>query len=371
MSSGSVGPERRLTLTRFLAQDIAGSFPAEVSRLYKDVLFQVADGVGKATLNRPEQLNALTLDMIRALDDKLGEWAGDKSIRAVMIFGAGDKAFCAGGDIRTLYEAGKSSDRSLLSEFFWHEYRLNYRIATYPKQLIAVMDGLIMGGGAGIGMNAPVRVATERAIFAMPECAIGLFPDVGAAHFLQRCPGEIGLFLALTGLRLRTAGLSYAGLVTDTIPAVRAAELMPETLSINNKGTRAADIAKLQPAIDVCFALNSLDAVITALKNRNDPGSVDSLNLLGRGSPTSLRVTFEHMRRMRGKDLAEVLKDGWRICQHMVAGTEFFEGVRALLIERDNVPKWQPAQLAGVTADIVERHFDKLPAQPDLDLKLN
>lgn len=338
--------------------------------MYTDVLFKVDDGVGKATLNRPDQLNALTLDMIKALDDKLAEWAGDKSIRAVMIFGAGDKAFCAGGDIRALYEAGKGSDRKLLSEFFWREYRMNYRVATYPKQLIAVMDGLIMGGGAGIGLNAPVRVATERAIFAMPECAIGLFPDVGAAHFLQRCPGEIGLFLALTGLRLRTAGLSYTGLVTNTIPAVRVPELMPENVSLNNQSTRAADIAKLQPAIDVCFSLNTLDAVITALKNRNDPGSQDSLNLLARGSPTSLRVTFEHMRRMRGKDLAAVLQECWRICQHMMAGTEFFEGVRALLIERDNKPRWEPAQLTGMTPDIVERHFAKLPDQPDLDLNL-
>src|SRR5688572_7819523 len=166
--------------------------------LFTDVLFEVADGVGKATLNRPQQINALTLDMIRALDDKLAEWAVDKSIRAVMIHGAGDKAFCAGGDIRALYDAKKNGNGKLLSEFFWHEYRLDYRIATYPKQLIAVMDGLTMGGGAGIGLNAPVRVASERVVFSMPECAIGLYPDIGAAHFLQRCPGELGMFLALT-----------------------------------------------------------------------------------------------------------------------------------------------------------------------------
>ena len=338
--------------------------------MFNDVLFRVDDNVGKATINRPEQLNALTLDMIRALDDKLAEWANDKSIRAAMIFGTGDKAFCAGGDIRALYEAGKGSNRALLSEFFWHEYRMNYRIAIYPKPLIAVMDGLIMGGGAGIGLNAPVRVATERAIFSMPECSIGLFPDVGAAHFLQRCPGEIGIFLALTGLRLRTAGLSWSGLITDTCPTVYAAGLMPETVSIHNKTTRGADIAKLQPAVDMCFSLNSLDAVITALKNRGDPGSMDSLNLLDRGSPTSLRVTFDHMRRMRGKDLAAVLKEDWRISQHMMAGTEFFEGVRAILIERDNKTKWAPAQLSGVTNDMIAPFFDKLPGQPDLDLKL-
>ncbi len=338
--------------------------------MFTDVLFTVADGVGKATLNRPQQMNALTLDMIRALDERLAEWATDKSIRAVMICGAGDKAFCAGGDVRALYEAKLAGGGSLLSEFFWHEYRMNYRIATYPKQLIAVMDGLTMGGGAGIGLNAPIRVASERVVFSMPECAIGLYPDIGAAHFLQRCPGEIGMFLALTGLRLRTAGLHYTSLVTHTIPADRLERLTPETLVMDNVKTRIADIAKLQPAIDICFSLNSIDAIITALENRNDPGSQDSLNLLRRCSPTSLKVTFEHMRRMRGKGLGEVLKENWRISRHMMAGPEFFEGVRALLIERDNTPRWQPATLSEVSAPAVTRYFDKLPDQPDLDLNL-
>lgn len=343
---------------------------AEAIPLFTDVLFEVADGVGKATLNRPQQMNALTLDMIRALDDKLAEWAADRSIRAVMIYGAGDKAFCAGGDIRALYEAKKDGNTRLLSDFFWHEYRLDYRIATYPKQLIAVMDGLTMGGGAGIGLNAPVRVASERVVFSMPECTIGLYPDIGAAHFLQRCPGEIGMFLALTGLRLRTAGLHYCNLATHTIPSERLARLMPETLSIENVTTRAADIAKLQPAIDICFGLNSIDAIFTALANRKDPGSEDSLNLLRRGSPTSLKVTFEHMRRMRGRGLAEVLKENWRISQHMMAGSDFFEGVRALLIDRDNAPEWNPAGLSKVSEALVKRYFEKLPNKPDLDLKL-
>lgn len=338
--------------------------------MFTDVLFQVADGVGKATLNRPQQMNALTLDMIRALDEQLAGWAADKSIRAVMIYGAGDKAFCAGGDIRALYDAKKDGNARLLSEFFWHEYRLDYRVATYPKPLIAVMDGLTMGGGAGIGLNAPVRVASERVVFALPECAIGLYPDIGAAHFLQRCPGEIGMFLALTGLRLRTAGLHYCNLVTHTIPSERLASLTPETLSVENVGTRTADISKLQPAIDVCFGLNSVDAIITALENRNDPGSQDSINLLRRGSPASLKVTFEHMRRMRGKTMADVLKENWRISQHMMAGREFFEGVRARLIDRDEAPDWQPKTLSAVSEAFVNRYFEKLPDQPDLELKL-
>ena len=338
--------------------------------MFTDVLFSVVDGVGRATLNRPQQLNALTLDMIRALDDKLVEWAADKSIRAVMIYGAGDKAFCAGGDIRALYDAKSNGDGKLLSEFFWHEYRLDYRIATYPKQLIAVMDGLTMGGGAGIGLNAPIRVASERVIFSMPECTIGLYPDIGAAHFLQRCPGELGMFLALTGLRLRTAGLYYCNLVTHTIPAVRLPRLMPEHLARDNVPTRTADISKLRPAIDLCFGLHSIDAIVTALENRNDAGSADALSLLRRGSPTSLKVTFEHMRRMRGKELGDVLKENWRISRHMMRGSEFFEGVRAVLIERDGAPKWNPAARSAVSEAIVNRYFEKLPDEPELDLKL-
>ncbi|MEZ5833676.1 MAG: enoyl-CoA hydratase/isomerase family protein [Dongiaceae bacterium] len=336
--------------------------------MFTDVLFEVADGVGKATLNRPQQMNALTLDMIRALDERLAEWASDKSIRAVMIFGAGDKAFCAGGDIRALYDAKQSGRTQLLSDFFWHEYRLDYRIATYPKQLIAVMDGLTMGGGAGIGLNAPVRVASERAVFSMPECVIGLYPDIGAAHFLQRCPGEIGMFLALTGLRLGVGGLSYCNLVTHTIPAARLPGLMPELLSLESLLPRKADIAKLQPAIDVCFGLSSLDAIVTALQNRGDPGSQDSLKLLQRGSPTGLKVTFEHMRRMRGKGIADVLKENWRISRHMMVRKEFFEGVRAVLIDRDNQPNWQPATRPEVSEVIVNRYFEKLQDEPDLDL---
>ncbi|HET6159705.1 MAG TPA: enoyl-CoA hydratase/isomerase family protein [Dongiaceae bacterium] len=339
--------------------------------MFTDVLFEIADGVGRATLNRPQQMNALTLDMIRALDEKLAEWAADKAIRAVMIYGAGDRVFCAGGDIRALYDAKQNGGSKLLSEFFWHEYRLDFRIATYPKQLIAVMDGITMGGGAGIGLNAPIRVASERALFSLPECTIGLYPDIGAAHFLQRCPGELGMFLALTGLRLRTPGLHHCNLVTHTIPSQRLSRLMPEMLSISNVGTPGADIAKLQPAIDVCFGLNSVDAIITALENRSDPGSQDSLNLLRRGSPTSLKVTFEHMRRMRGKNLADVLKENWRISRHMMAGTEFFEGVRAVLIDRNNAPKWNPATRSEVSEAIVNRYFAKLPDQPDLDLKLS
>ena len=337
--------------------------------MFTDVLFEVADGVGKATLNRPEQMNALTLDMIRALDAQLADWAADTSIRAVMIYGAGGK-FCAGGDIRALYDAKNDGNVKLLSDFFWHEYRLDYRIATYPKQLITVMDGITMGGGAGIGLNAHFRVASERALFSLPECSIGLYPDIGDAHFLQRCPGEIGMFLALTGLRLRTPGLHYCNLVTHTIPSDRLARLMPETLSTHHAATPVADIAKLQAAIDICFAMDSVAAIFTVLENRADPGSQDSLNLLRRCSPASLKVTFEHMRRMRGKNLADVLKQNWRISQHMMAGTEFFEGVRSVLIDRDNKPNWNPATLSEVSEPIVKRYFEKLPDQPDLDLNL-
>lgn len=338
--------------------------------MYNDVLFEVADGIGKVTLNRPQQMNALTLDMILALHEKLAEWAADKSIRTVMLYGAGDKAFCAGGDIRALYDAKTNGDTRVLHDFFWHEYRLNYRIATYPKPVIAVMNGMTMGGGAGLAMNSVIRVATENAVFAMPECGIGLFPDVGGGHFLNKCPGEVGMFLALTGLRLRAAGLIYTGLATHSIEASSVASLTPDNLETLQMRTRVADIGKMRPAIDTCFSLDTLDEIVTALSTRNDPGAQDSLNLLKRCSPLSLKITFAHMRRSRGRKLDEVLKEEWILSQNFMAGREFQEGVRAILIERDGEPKWQHRKLSDVSAGEVDTYFKKPSGVQELDLKL-
>lgn len=339
--------------------------------MFSDVLFEIVDGVGKATLNRPQQLNALTLDMVLALTDKLGEWAGDAKVGAVMLLGAGDKAFCAGGDVRALFEAKARGDARFLHDFFWHEYRLDHRVGTYPKPLIAVMDGLTMGGGAGLGLNAPIRVATERAIFSMPECSIGFFPDVGAGHFLNRCPGEIGLFLALTGQRLLTAGLSYCSLVTHTIEARTLDRLRPENLDALNVRTRMADIERVRPGIDTCFGLDTLAESMTILNTRKEAGARDSLAMLAKGAPLSLRVAYEHTRRSKGRELGDVLKEEWRLAMRFMERPDFFEGVRAQLIDRDNQPAWRPSRLEDVLEAEIEALFAPMEDWPELDLALN
>src|SRR5258707_2309392 len=184
-----------------------------------DILFGREGGVGTVTLNRPHALNAFTLGMYRRFDPVLRGWADDPEIRAVVIRGAGDRAFCAGGDVRAVYEAGSgiTDDRSLTSVFFWEEYELIRRLHRYPKPYLAIIDSITMGGGAGVSVNAALRIATERTMFAMPETGIGLFPDVGATRFLNLCPGQIGRYLGLTGTRLGPADAPYLCLATPFI----------------------------------------------------------------------------------------------------------------------------------------------------------
>src|SRR3984957_2011845 len=185
-----------------------------------DIQFGREGGIGTVLLNRPQALNAFTLDMYRRFDPALRAWADDPEIHAVLVEGAGDRAFCAGGDVRAVYEAGKgiSGDRDFTSVFFAEEYRITRRIHHYPKPYIAIIDGITMGGGAGVSVNGAYRVATEKTMFAMPETAIGLFPDVGATRFLNLCPGHIGRYLGLTGARLGPADALYCGFATHFGP---------------------------------------------------------------------------------------------------------------------------------------------------------
>src|SRR5437588_12770338 len=194
----------------------------------EDILFGREDGVATVTLNRPQALNAFTLDMYRRFDPMLRAWAEDSSVKAVLIRGAGERAFCAGGDVRAIYEAGRglSGDRSLTSVFFREEYELIRRIHRYPKPYVAIIDGITMGGGAGVSVNGAYRVATERTMLAMPETGIGLFPDVGATRFLNRCPGQLGRYLGLTGARIGPADALYCGFATHFVPRESVPELV-------------------------------------------------------------------------------------------------------------------------------------------------
>src|SRR5437868_7363483 len=204
----------------------------------ENILFGREGGVATVTLNRPQALNAFTLAMYRRFDPMLRAWADDPDIRAVLIRGAGERAFCAGGDVRAIYEAGLglSGDRALTSAFFREEYELIRRIHRYPKPYIAIIDGITMGGGAGVSVNGAFRVATERTMLAMPETGIGLFPDVGATHFLNRCPGQIGRYLGLTGARVGAADSRYCGLATHFVPRARLPTLVAALARMDDHG---------------------------------------------------------------------------------------------------------------------------------------
>src|SRR5246127_1580273 len=275
------------------------------------ILFDREGGLAILTINRPKALNALTLDNYRRIAPALRAWELDPSVHAVVVRGAGDRAFCAGGDVRAVYEAGRgiSGPPELTAVFFREEYELIQRIHHFPKPYIAIMDGITMGGGAGISVNGAYRVATEHTLFAMPETGIGLFPDVGATRFLNRCPGRIGRYLGLTGARLNAADTLYCGLATHFVEHERVAELIAalrgterrhiqQVLSRFIMDPGPAPLSALRPAIDRCFAPDSVEDVLETLGAEVAAGgewagwAEETLAGLSTKSPTSLKITL-------------------------------------------------------------------------------
>ncbi len=332
---------------------------------FQDVLFSIENGHGRIVLNRPQVHNALTLEMIDAMITQLAAWEVRADIKAVIVTGVGGKAFCVGGDVKALREAKLRGDMGLLENFYRHEYTLNHRLAIYQKPIIAVMDGIAMGGGAGIALNCSHPVVTHKTVFAMPECRIGLFPDVGAGRFLNRASPAVAQALALTGLALRGPGVIRVGLAKYFVGSGRVNEIGIDKLDELHLASDAAGIEQMLPNIEAVFSLNTLDEIVTVLGARRDIWAVETMKVLKSYSPTSLRVTFAHMARARGQDLAEVLKIDFRLVQHFMAAPDFFEGVRVLLIDRDETPKWQPEHLAGVSTAGVAAHFDPMPGIKD------
>ncbi|MGH7113720.1 MAG: enoyl-CoA hydratase/isomerase family protein [Stellaceae bacterium] len=349
----------------------------------EEILLGRAGGLATLTINRPQALNALTLANYRRIAPALAGWAEDPAVHAVLVRGAGGRAFCAGGDVRAVYEAGRgtSGDRDLTAVFFREEYQLIRQIHRFPKPYIAIIDGITMGGGAGISVNGAYRVASERTLFAMPETAIGLFPDVGATRFLNRCPGQIGRYLGLTGARLRAADVLYCGLAThvvaqDVIEPLFAAlartdwqnggedrrvETILSRWSMAHTGP--PPLAVLRPAIDRCFAGDTIEAILAALAAEAQAGgaaadwAAETREGLLTKSPTSLKVTLRQLALGRDYDLDQALTLEYRLTQHMMAGHDFYEGVRAALIDKDQKPRWRPASLAEVGDDTVAGYF--------------
>lgn len=343
-----------------------------------EILFESRAGIGHVTLNRPQAMNALTLGMIRAFDPQLCAWATDDAVQAVLIEGAGDRAFCAGGDIRALYDGGRTPGSSLCRDFYREEYILNRRIKRFSKPYVALLDGIVMGGGVGLSVHGSHRVASDRTLFAMPETGIGLFPDVGGTYFLPRCPGEVGMYLALTGARLKAADLMYTGIATHFIAdahldAARAAlaTCAGGAAAIEAVLTRFAGdpgpppLAAHRAAIDRCFAAGSVVEIMAALEAEGSEWAAATAKMMATKSPLSQKVTYRQIRDGAGLDFDAAMVLEYRLACRFMEDHDFFEGVRAIIIDKDNAPHWRPPSLADVNEAAVDAYFAPL-GQEDL-----
>ena len=348
-----------------------------------DICFDRQGPLAIVTLDRPQALNALTLEMAAALDDRLVAWAADAGVAAIVIRSAGGRAFCAGGDIRALYEAGRRRD-PYVRDFYRTEYRLNHRIKTYRKPYIALIDGIVMGGGVGLSLHGSHRVVTERCQFAMPETGIGFFPDVGGSWFLPRCPGQLGTYLGLTGARIGAPDTLYCGLATHYVASVDLARVAGELEQLPWQGHHGnvatalldrlagdpgeAPLARHRQTIDRCFAGDRIEEILSRLAAEKTAWADETAAVLRRKSPTSMKVTLRQLRLGGGlSDFAAAMRMEYRMALHTVAGQDFYEGVRAVVIDKDQAPQWQPPVLAEVSDEMVGRFFEPA-SEPDLEL---
>ncbi|HYB09972.1 MAG TPA: enoyl-CoA hydratase/isomerase family protein [Alphaproteobacteria bacterium] len=340
------------------------------------VLFERRGGLGLITFNRPAVLNSLTLDMMKALDPFLDEWEADPNVGAVVVQGTGERAFCAGGDLRALFNSRSNGDRAYRSNFYIAEYSQNRHVFRYRKPYVALIDGIVMGGGVGLSVHGSHRVATERTLFAMPETGIGLFPDVGGSYFLPRLPGELGMYLGLTGVRLKAPDLIYAGIATHFVPSADLPRLI-EALATTDPSAGESMVGRTierfarepgpalltehRDVIDRCFAKGSVESIVAALTAEASSWAAETVKTLSTKSPTSLKLTFRELREGRHLDFEAAMTMEYRICQFCMDGHDFFEGVRAAILDKDNAPKWDPPTLAGVTPSTLEQAFAPRP----------
>ncbi len=339
-----------------------------------EILFEQRGSLGIITLNRPRALNSLSTGMCALMDAELIKWAADDAVRAVIIRGAGDKAFCAGGDVKTLAE-NSPEDHHLATEFFATEYVMNSRIYHFPKPYIALLDGITMGGGVGVSVHGSHRIITERTLFAMPESAIGLIPDVGGSYFMPRLPGRLGMYLGLTGARLKGADILYAGIGTsymtsekieDFISALARTEINDATdvdrvIAGFAEDPGMAPLDEFRDLIDAAFGEETIENIMDHLDAIDHEWAGKTLSKLKKMSPVSMKVIIEQI--LRGADLEfnDAMRMEYRIVSHIVSyQSDFYEGVRAVLIDRDQNPVWNPASIKDVSDDMVAAHFEHL-----------
>ncbi|MFE1602826.1 enoyl-CoA hydratase/isomerase family protein [Methylobacterium sp. ID0610] len=339
-----------------------------------DVLVERRGAAGLLTLNRPKALNALDLGMIRRIRAAFDAWSADGGVTRIVLRGTG-RAFCAGGDIRRIHDEAKAGGPPAVDAFWREEYALNALIQRSSKPVISLIDGIVMGGGVGLSLHGSHRVAGERYAFAMPEVGIGFFPDVGATYALPRLPGAFGTYLALTGERVGQGdGLAF-GLATHAAPAASfdaitealAAGEPVETVLGRGPAVPPGPVHAERALIDSCFSAESVTAVLARLDAAAAEGSdfaARAAATIRTRSPTSLAVAFAQMRRGGALTFPEAMLTEYRIVTRILQGHDFFEGVRAVLIDKDGAPHWRPDSLEAVTPEMVEAHFAPLPNEP-------
>lgn len=331
----------------------------------QELIFERKGGLGVITLNRPKSLNALTHAMCVAMHARLARWRVDDTVTAVVIGGAGERAFCAGGDIRALYESGKANVAEAV-EYYRDEYRLNAAIKHFPKPFIAFVHGIAMGGGVGVSVHGSYRIVDTNTVFAMPETGIGLFPDVGGSFFLPRLPGEVGMYLALSGARLKSADVMYTGIGTHLIPMddwgavlerLAAADNPDGVLSEFAVAPGEPPLADHRAAIDRCFSQSSVETVLDALENSGGEWEQSCAATIRTRSPTSLKISFRGLREGAALSFDECMRMEFRMVNRVMTGHDFYEGVRATIIDRDYSPRWRPDTLSALTDADVDAYF--------------
>ncbi len=339
-----------------------------------EVLFENRGNVGLITLNRPKALNSLTEGMCTLIREQLEVWRLSPSVQAVVVVGAGEKAFCAGGDVVKVTKSYKAGTKEWQG-FFREEYLMNIAIAEFPKPYISLVDGITMGGGVGVSIPGDFWVATEKTLFAMPETGLGLFPDVGGGWFLPRLPGETGMYLALTGARLKAPDLYALGIASHVVAADRVSDVIAALAKAEIKDVRdtadvlagfhtdpePAPLSLLFDDIDDHFDNGTVEDIVTSLENDSSDWAQKQHSILMGKSPTSLKLTLEQLKQgAAAETFRENMEMEYRMVNHIMAAPDFHEGVRALLLDKDNAPKWQPSALADVSGEMIEGCFKSL-----------
>ena len=324
------------------------------------------------TLNRPNNLNALNYEMIISIEECLKNINKNKNIKLIIFKGEGDRAFCAGGDVKSFYEEKLTNINKLRKNFFYREYKLNYLIKKYKKPIISFVNGICMGGGVGIAMHSSIVVVSENVKFAMPECTIGLFPDVGSSNFLSKLKSNIGLYIALTGKRLVSGDLIELGLANYCVSRNNFKSLEKRLINIKNmrsvhkiideysEKTNSSIFPSLNKNINSIFKYNKVEKIISLLESSNEIWAEEAFKAMNKSSPTSLKISLKQLRLSKYKSFKDNLIMDYRLSQSCMTGVDFYEGVRSVLVDKDFKPIWSPNKVQDVSSKLVVSHFKSL-----------